>query len=102
MRQTAECELHRQFWRFGVLAWRGGDALTAARWGCDKRQNANSTGNFGVLAFWRGAVEMLLHGTDACAEIFFPAGQKIFYYLTVFRMISIGEGYPWSYKTPAV
>jgi hypothetical protein len=27
MRQTAKCELHRQIWRFGVLAWRDGDAL---------------------------------------------------------------------------
>jgi hypothetical protein len=26
MQQTAKCELHWQIWRFGVLAWRGGDA----------------------------------------------------------------------------
>jgi hypothetical protein len=29
-------------------------------------------------------------------------GKKSDYYHTMFRIISIVEGYPWSYKTPAV
>jgi hypothetical protein len=48
-------------WDFGVPAIFGvAVAVAAARWGCKKRQNPNSAGKFGVLAFWRGAVEMLL------------------------------------------
>jgi hypothetical protein len=47
-------------WDFGVPAnFAVAVAVAAARWGCNKRQNANSTAKFGVLAFWRGAVEML-------------------------------------------
>jgi hypothetical protein len=40
MQQTATCELHRQIWRFGVLAWRGGDVLRASPPRC--RTFANS------------------------------------------------------------
>jgi hypothetical protein len=44
-----------------------------------------------------------LHVTDAHAEtLIILSGQKMGYYHTIFRTISIVEGYPWSYKTLAV
>jgi hypothetical protein len=45
------------FWRSGKF-WRCRCRCRGAV-GMQQRQNANSTGKFGVLAFWRGAVEML-------------------------------------------
>jgi hypothetical protein len=65
-------------WDFGVpanFAVAVAVAVAAARRGCNKRQNANSNAKFGVLTFWRGAVEMLLHIPSAYRAIGFLEQQ---------------------------
>jgi hypothetical protein len=60
----------------------------------------SSTGSVSFSGVILGKKRRPFHVTDSCAEtLIIHAGQKVDYYHTIFRIISIMEGYPWSYKT---